>query len=79
MAKNVEIVDNNHVSSTVLVSTYQVIKSKLMRRKSLGDIKEYIYILVEWFMAGRCCVFRSQRLGFFTSSPLALVLEMTHV
>jgi len=63
---------NNHVSIALLWCTNHVIEPKLIRRKSLGDIREYIYILVVWLIAGIGFGSNCQRLGYFTSSPLAL-------
>jgi len=60
----------------VLVCTYHVIESKLICRKSLGDIREYIYILVVWLIASNGFGSNYQRLGYFTSNPLALDLDL---
>ena len=66
---------NNHVSMTIPVCTYHVIEPKLICRKSLGDIREYIYIIVVWLIAGSGFGSDCQRLGYFTSSPLALAFR----
>lgn len=63
---------NNHVSITLPGCTYHVNEPKLIRRKSLGDIREYIYILVVWLIVNSGFSSNCQRLGYFTSNPLAL-------
>jgi hypothetical protein len=63
---------NNHVSIDLPGRTYHVIKPKLICRKSLGEIREYIYILVVWLIASSGFGNNYQRLGYFTSNPLAL-------
>ena len=62
---------DNHVSIALLLCTNYVIEPKLICRKSLGDIREYIYILVVWLIASSGFGGNCQRLGYFTS-PLAL-------
>ena len=66
---------NNHVSIDLPGRTYHVIEPKLICRKSLGDIREYIYILVVWLIASSGFGGNCQRLGYFTSNPLALAFR----